>query len=439
MAFRSVVALNGRENAKGIAHSHYCTGPSPFRSLLNAESIALYSPNKHLIIPSAILPHYYCMQSKPPNSMKQASFFRPQKLNITQELASPPLFPLPPPPQASGLMLPGSNPPAFPFLVDHEFMMSGPRTEQMVAELDVPVESSCSSFQEGTLHPQEESLTSTEKMVLQYLSKELDIPTEDDARDTTVNELEQVTSIPVIDLDGTRNHHSSSANADEFNYSTNRIPAGATTSHKQRIRWTPELHDLFVEAVKTLGGPQVATPKSILGIMNVKGLNIYHVKSHLQKYRLARNAPPELKPGECMLFLVQDDTEQRPSSSIEKNADFLETKNHAPTNSETGVAEALLTQIEVQKLLHEQLKAQKDLQLRIEQNGEFLKKLMEEQRKILSHHEPLSSSLVTLESERQPSDQSPSHISLSDHDSSQTNCSITESGEARGHKRSLRG
>ncbi|PON31192.1 Octamer-binding transcription factor [Parasponia andersonii] len=52
-----------------------------------------------------------------------------------------------------------------------------------------------------------------------------------------------------------------------------------------RLRWTPELHDLFVDAVRILGGKDKATPKRILQTMSVKGLKISHVKSHLQMYR----------------------------------------------------------------------------------------------------------------------------------------------------------
>ncbi|KAF8403888.1 hypothetical protein HHK36_011994 [Tetracentron sinense] len=140
------------------------------------------------------------------------------------------------------------------------------------------------------------------------------------------------------------------------------IPSGAAVSSKMRIRWTQDLHERFVECVNRLGGAEKATPKGILKLMDSDGLTIFHVKSHLQKYRMAKYMP-ESSEGKserrtCINAIPQLD----PKTGIQ-------------------IVEALRMQLDVQRRLHEQLEIQRDLQLQIEEQGKQLKKMFDKQQK----------------------------------------------------------
>ncbi|XP_074276192.1 myb family transcription factor PHL6-like isoform X1 [Silene latifolia] len=135
---------------------------------------------------------------------------------------------------------------------------------------------------------------------------------------------------------------------------------------KQRLRWTEDLHNRFVDAITQLGGPDRATPKGVLRVMAVPGLTIYHVKSHLQKYRLAKYLPESPSDG----------------SKDEKNGSGDAQANMDPSSQGLQIDEALRMQMEVQKRLHEQLEVQRQLQMRIEAQGKYLQKIIEEQQKL---------------------------------------------------------
>ncbi|XP_057962503.1 myb family transcription factor PHL7-like isoform X1 [Malania oleifera] len=145
----------------------------------------------------------------------------------------------------------------------------------------------------------------------------------------------------------------------------NNLHNNSNLTSKQRLRWTHELHERFVDAVVQLGGPDRATPKGVLRVMGVQGLTIYHVKSHLQKYRLAKYLPDSSSDGK--------------KADNKESGDILSSLDGS---SGLQITEALKLQMEVQKRLHEQLEVQRQLQLRIEAQGKYLKKIIEEQQRL---------------------------------------------------------
>ncbi|XP_058079338.1 myb family transcription factor PHL6-like [Magnolia sinica] len=153
------------------------------------------------------------------------------------------------------------------------------------------------------------------------------------------------------------------------------------SASKHRMRWTIELHDCFVKAVNDLGGADKATPKCILRKMNIKGLKIEHVKSHLQKYRLTICQPEakEDKRSTC------SEGKKRSSIDWESRASRMASNEHG----------SLRMRFELQKILREQLEIQKALQLQAKESAQQLRILVEEQRKVsravMLTHLPLSS------------------------------------------------
>ncbi|KAF5943457.1 hypothetical protein HYC85_017534 [Camellia sinensis] len=131
-----------------------------------------------------------------------------------------------------------------------------------------------------------------------------------------------------------------------------------TSDPKPRLRWTADLHDRFVDAVTQLGGPTKATPKAILRTMGVKGLTLFHLKSHLQKYRLGKQSGKDLgeapKDGISASYPLESPHASNSSPSL-------------PTtdmNEGYEVKEALRAQMEIQSKLHLQVEAEKHLQIR---------------------------------------------------------------------------
>ncbi|XP_073290366.1 myb-related protein 2-like isoform X2 [Primulina huaijiensis] len=149
-----------------------------------------------------------------------------------------------------------------------------------------------------------------------------------------------------------------------------------STDAKPRLKWTPDLHERFIEAVNQLGGAEKATPKAVLKLMGIQGLTLYHLKSHLQKYRLSKNLHGQASSANNKTATGERINEASGTQMSNHNTEAQTTKN-------LHLGEAIQMQIEVQRRLHEQLEVQRHLQLRIEAQGKYLQAVLEKAQETL--------------------------------------------------------
>jgi len=111
-----------------------------------------------------------------------------------------------------------------------------------------------------------------------------------------------------------------------------------------------------------------ATPKTILRTMGVKGLTLFHLKSHLQKYRLGKQSGKEgseqSKDGSYLL-------DAQTGMSVSPRVPAQDVKESQE------VKEALRAQMEVQRRLHEQVEVQKRVQIRMEALQKYIDSILE--------------------------------------------------------------
>jgi hypothetical protein len=126
-----------------------------------------------------------------------------------------------------------------------------------------------------------------------------------------------------------------------------------------------------------------ATPKTVMRVMGVKGLTLYHLKSHLQKYRLGKQFHREGSVPEAKDVLHGSSDGQVVNNAASQTMTTPKSQN---SQESFQITEAIRMQMEAQRRLQEQLEIQRNLQLRIEAQGKYLQSILEKAKETLANH-----------------------------------------------------
>ncbi|RWW58776.1 hypothetical protein BHE74_00034348 [Ensete ventricosum] len=196
-------------------------------------------------------------------------------------------------------------------------------------------------------------------------------------------------------------------------------PVNPGGSGKQRLRWTSDLHDCFVDAITQLGGPDsgyflsshgclsnskrcfksngctghynISCEKSFTGMESSFKLRLLgffpriylvFIFPILQKYRLAKYLPDSPADGKSLvicLFMHLREIQIKDMFIVGSKDDK---KDSGHTHSDTDSAPCAILMPEVYINLTCIFQVQRQLQLRIEAQGRYLQKIIEEQQKL---------------------------------------------------------
>ncbi|MCL7031323.1 hypothetical protein MKW94_002854 [Papaver nudicaule] len=149
---------------------------------------------------------------------------------------------------------------------------------------------------------------------------------------------------------------------------------------KPRLRWTLDLHDRFVDGITRLGGPDKATTKSVLRLMGLKGLTLYHLKSHLKIMLICH--------FRIKLWKYRLGKQEKKESNFVRSTNSADGHGHSPMHSPSTSSVASLGnhegEIPFAEAIKYQIDVQKKLQLRIEAQGKYLQEILDKAQTNLS-------------------------------------------------------
>ncbi|KAF9626211.1 hypothetical protein IFM89_031338 [Coptis chinensis] len=152
-----------------------------------------------------------------------------------------------------------------------------------------------------------------------------------------------------------------------------------STDAKPRLKWTPVLHQRFIEAVTHLGGAEKATPKSVM-----------------RKYRLGKSQQSETSIDNEQEVVDYTESEIQDGHII--SGKVMDGTN-GPIDENLHIAQTLQMQMDVQNKLNEQIEVQRHLQLRIEAQGMYLQSILMKAQETLAGYKSSSKRLEAAKTE----------------------------------------
>ncbi|KAI4300705.1 hypothetical protein L6164_034051 [Bauhinia variegata] len=187
----------------------------------------------------------------------------------------------------------------------------------------------------------------------EHFSEDSKLPEENDTTATIVGSWLPASISSQRNRDNHDKHSSGPSGAGGISSSSSNYVSRTVSKGKRRIRWTKDLHELFITIVDRLGGPQKAKPKEILKMMGSDELSISHIKSHLQNYRSTIHMQKALQEGHVDKHRRDGITELQLKIQMQ-------------------IEESRQLQLEVERSLKEQLEMQRNMQVLIEQQKKQL-------------------------------------------------------------------
>ncbi|CDY08408.1 BnaA05g26440D [Brassica napus] len=142
-----------------------------------------------------------------------------------------------------------------------------------------------------------------------------------------------------------------------------------TTDPKPRLRWTAELHERFVDAVTHLGGPDKATPKTIMRVMAVKAIS--------RSSDLESSLTKEHSHGHSTNIRDTNRVVNR-HRSITHAASMLDLQRNVVFSTPHIIGRNMNEmQMEVKRRIEEEVEVERQVNQRIEAQGKYMESMLE--------------------------------------------------------------